>query len=76
MLGITVELPDALAEEARAAGILEPDYPASLLRNEIRRRKVDKLFAAADRLSASEVQISEEDVRTEIEAHRREKRRS
>ncbi|MEJ7702079.1 MAG: hypothetical protein WKF71_20950 [Pyrinomonadaceae bacterium] len=44
-------LPDNLAREAEANGLLRPEFIASLLRTEIRRRRVNKLFAAADRLA-------------------------
>ena len=38
-----------LAKEAEANGLLKPEFIESLLRAEIRRRRVSKLFAAADR---------------------------
>ena len=51
MSDILLTLPDNLAREAEANGLLKSEFTASLLRTEIRRRRVNKLFAAADRLA-------------------------
>ena len=47
-----LSLPDQLRKEAEAAGLLSPKAIERLLRDEIRRRRVDSFFAAADRLTA------------------------
>ena len=51
-LDFKLSLPNQLRKEAEAAGLLSPKAIERLLREEIRRRRVDNLFAAADRLSA------------------------
>jgi transcriptional regulator of nitric oxide reductase len=51
-LAITLTLPDALAQEARARGLLTPEAIAQLIRQELQRQQVDALFASADRLAA------------------------
>ena len=44
-----LSLPENLRQEAEKAGLLTPRAIESLLRQEIRRRRMDGLFAAADR---------------------------
>ena len=50
---IKVNLPGPLLREAKASGLLAPSSIESLLRAEIRRKRIQKLFSAADRLAAS-----------------------
>jgi hypothetical protein len=70
-LEIRLRLPDSLAREAEASGLLDPDSLGSLLREELRRRRVDGLFAAADRLAAlSSPPLTPEEVEFEIRAVR------
>lgn len=76
MSDIVIDLPDALAKEAREAGILRSDYVASMFRAEIRRRRVNKLFAAADRIAALDSAITEAEIEAEIGAFRKERRTS
>jgi hypothetical protein len=69
-----VTLPD-LVREAEAIGLLRPEALETLLREEIRRRRVDQLFDAADRLGAlAEAPLTTEEVEAEIQAARSEKR--
>jgi hypothetical protein len=71
---VTLALPEALVGEAEAAGLLNPESLERLLREEIRRRRADRLFAAADRLAAQEgPPLTPEEVAAEIEAARRER---
>jgi hypothetical protein len=70
MSEIIVNLPDSLAQEAQANGLLKPEFIASLLRAEIRRRRINKLFAAADRLAEIDPPLTEAEIRAEIEASR------
>jgi hypothetical protein len=72
MSDVVIELPDALAKEAREAGLLRSDYVASMFRKEIRRRRIHRLFSAADRLAESDPTLTETDIAAEIEAHRKE----
>jgi len=72
---IKLVLPDSLALEAEANGLLTPKAIESLLRSEIRRRSVNDLFAAADRVSALDAPpLTPEEVEAEIEAVRKSKR--
>jgi len=74
MSEIVLTLPDNLAEEAQANGLLKPEFIASLLRAEIRRRRINKLFAAADRLANLDEPITEAEIEAEIAAARKDKR--
>lgn len=70
-------LPDSLAREADANGLLKPEAIEALLREEIRRRRVNQLFAAVDRLATLEMPpLTESEVEAEIEAARRSRRAS
>lgn len=71
MSEVVVTLPDSLAQEAEASGLLKPDVIASLLREEIRRRRINKLFAAADRLADLDEPLSEDEINAEIAAVRK-----
>lgn len=70
-LEIKLTLPDGLAREAEASGLLRPESIASLLSEEIRRRRVDKFFDSADRLAALDLpSLTDSDLEAEIEAIR------
>ena len=71
---IKLDLPDSLAREAETNGLLKPEAIESLLREEIRRRRVNNLFEAADRLAASDAPLTETDVKAEIAAVREARR--
>jgi len=74
-LKVKLEIPDSLAQEAKAAGLLTPQAIERLLREEIRRRRVDRLFATADRLAALDLPpLSEAEIEAEIQAVRRARR--
>jgi hypothetical protein len=75
-LEVKLDLPDSLAREAEANGLLTPDAIESLLRAEIRRRRVNKLFNAADRLAALDMPLTESEVEAEIAAVRQVRRSS
>lgn len=74
MAEVTVTLPDDLARQARQAGLLRPEALAALLRDAMRRGRVERLFATMDRLSQLEPPLSEEEIAAEIEAARAERR--
>ncbi|HZT60018.1 MAG TPA: hypothetical protein VFA21_15520 [Pyrinomonadaceae bacterium] len=77
MSEVVLNLPDKLAEEAEANGLLKPESIASLLRAEIRRRRVNKLFAAADRLAETDLPLlTEAEVEAEITEARQSRRQS
>lgn len=71
-LDFRLSLPDQLLKEAQEAGLLSPEAIERLLREEIRRRRVDSFFAAADRLAALDLPVlSEEEIEQEIHLTRR-----
>lgn len=70
-------LPNNLVREAEASGLLTPEAIETLLREEIRRRRVEQLFSAADRLANLDLPtLTESEVEAEIEAVRRSRRAS
>jgi hypothetical protein len=76
MSKVVLTLPDKLAREAEANGLLKPEFMAAMLRAEIRRRRVNKLFTAADRLAVLDQPLTEAEVEAEIAASRRERHSS
>jgi hypothetical protein len=71
---LNLTLPESLAREAESVGLLEPQALERLLREEIRRRRADKLFEAADRLASAESPLTEAEIEAEIQAARGERR--
>lgn len=70
-------LPDSLAREAEASGLLTPEAIEALVREELRRRRVNHLFEAADRLANLDMPpVTESELEAEIEAVRRSRRPS
>jgi hypothetical protein len=68
-------LPEELAREAEALGLLTPEALERLLRKEIRQSHVERLFEAADRLAALPAPaLTAAEVEAEIQAARQEKR--
>lgn len=74
---LKLTLPDNLAREAEASGLLTPEAIETLLREEIRRRRVEQLFSVADRLANLDVPtLTQSEVEAEIEAARHSRRAS
>lgn len=74
-LEIHLTVPEDLAEELRTTGLLEEKRLESLLRRELRMRRVDELFAAADRLATVPGPTpTAAEIESEIEAARRRRR--
>ena len=72
---LILTLPDALVREAEVAGLLRPEAIERLLREEVRRRRVDQLFDTADRLAAVDLpMLTEAEVEAEIQAVRAQQR--
>ncbi|MDZ7781666.1 MAG: hypothetical protein U5K56_01505 [Halioglobus sp.] len=73
---LTIDLPDNLAQEARDAGLLNPTAIEAMLRENLRRRGVDELFQAMDRMAAvdSPPIMTPEEVAEEIHKMRAERR--
>jgi len=75
MTTLKLTLPERLAREADAVGLLNPNAIKRLLRAEIRRQRVEKLFRAADRLAAVDLPpLRPADIETEIQAVRAKRR--
>jgi hypothetical protein len=71
-VNFNLSLPEKLRQEAEKAGLLTPKALERLLREEIRRRRVDGLFAAADKLVALDMpSLSESEIEAEIRAARK-----
>jgi hypothetical protein len=72
---IKVNLPDELAREAQANGLLTAESIESLLRDELKRLRVSGLFAAADRLANLDTPpLTATEVEAEIVAARHSRR--
>jgi hypothetical protein len=71
---VTMTLPDTLAQEARAAGLLTPQAVEAMLRERLRNRRVDELFTAMDNMAAVDMPMTEAEIQAEIEAARAERR--
>lgn len=76
MTTVQISLPDELARDAQAAGLLSPVALARLLREAIERRTaVDRMFEAMDRATAAGVpEMTMEQIQAEVEAVRAERR--
>jgi hypothetical protein len=71
-IDVKLSLSEQLLKEAEEAGLLDPKSIERLLREEIRRRRVDNFFAAVDRLAALDLPIlSDEEIAQEIRLARR-----
>ncbi|HEY0463893.1 MAG TPA: hypothetical protein VGC79_06775 [Polyangiaceae bacterium] len=75
MTEVTMTLPDVLAQEARAAGLLTPQAIEAMLRERLRSRRVDELFTAMDKMAAVDgAPMTEDEIQAEINAARAERR--
>ena len=74
-LELTVDLPDRLAREARAAGLLTSRALAELVRQAMRRRAAQSLLAGAARATASGSKpVSLKSIQADVDAVRRARR--
>jgi len=74
---LKLALSDDLAREAENIGLLTPQSIEALLREEVRRHRVNQLFKAADRLASLDMPpLTEAEVEAEIQAARNERRTS
>ena len=65
-------LPDQLRKDAEAAGLLNSKAIERLLREEIRRRREQNFFAAADRLASLDLPLlSDEEIVREVHLARK-----
>lgn len=73
-LQLTVTVPDEVADALLSRGLLAPDRLAAMLQREAERdAAIERLFRAADALTALEPALSEEEINAEIEAVRRQR---
>jgi hypothetical protein len=75
MTTIQIELPEATAQAARAAGLLTPQALARLLDAAIKRQKAaDALLSIADRIAAAGIPpMSMDEINAEVKAVRAER---
>ncbi|MEO7674887.1 MAG: hypothetical protein ABIU09_12520 [Pyrinomonadaceae bacterium] len=74
MSEVVLTLPDKIAKEAEDNGLLKPAFITSVLKDELRRRKVNKLFTAMDQLAELGEPMSDEEVLAEVRVVRAERR--
>ena len=76
MTTIEIELPDATAQAARAAGLLTPQALDRLLIGALKRKQAaDSLLSIADRVAAAGIEpMSMEEINAEVKAARAERR--
>ena len=76
MTTIQIELPEATAQAARAAGLLTPQALDRLLTDALRRQEAaDSLLSIADRVATAGIEpMSMEEINAEVKAARAERR--
>lgn len=65
---------DNIAKEAEDNGLLKPAFITSVLKDELRRRKINRLFTAMDKLAELGEPMTDEEVRREVRAIRSKRR--
>ncbi len=75
-LELKLNLPERLAQDAQAAGLLTPEAVAELLRDELKRRARERLKASLRKIDQTNLPpLSAQDIQIEIDSARRERRR-
>ncbi len=75
MTTLEITLPDSLATEAKAAGLLTPEAISRLIAQALRRKSFDALLSVAERVEAAGVpSMTPEEINSEIKAYRAERR--
>jgi hypothetical protein len=75
MTEVTVKLPDELAAEAKAAGLLQDAALERVFREALRKKAASELFDALDEIEAAKLPpMTEEEIQAEIDAARAERR--
>ena len=70
-LQLKLTLPDELAKQARAAGLLKSEAIVAMLRERLRQQAGEELRAMMDKLAAANLPpMSEEEIQAEIDAVR------
>ncbi|GIL00100.1 MAG: hypothetical protein BroJett029_43080 [Alphaproteobacteria bacterium] len=76
-LNLEIVLPDALAEQAREAGLLEPAAVEEMVRRALLARRVERLAEARRALAANPLPpMTSEEIQAEIDACRSDARRA
>lgn len=76
-LNLEIELPEALAEQAKEAGLLEPDAVERLVREALLARRIDQLAGAREALAIDPLPpMTPEEIQAEIDAYRSDVRRA
>lgn len=76
-LQVKPELPDPLAAEAQAAGLLTPEQLERLVCEALRVKRIEKLATARETLAANPLPpMTPEEIQAEIDAYRAEVRRA
>ena len=76
-LELKLTLPNDLAQEAQAAGLLTSEAIESMLRETLRRQHVEELRQAMVTLADADIPpMSMEEIEVEINAYRKERRRA
>lgn len=74
-LEVKLNLPDPLAKEAANMGLLEPQALQTLLREAVRSRRIARLAEAREKIATAGIPpMTMEEIQTEIEADRAERR--
>jgi hypothetical protein len=75
VLELKLNLSESVANEAKARGLLEPPAIERMLRAELKRNRVNQLFAAADKLASQELPpMTGTELQAEIKAARAQRR--
>ena len=75
-LELKLNLPERLAQDAQAAGLLTPEAVAELLRDELQRRAGERLKESLRKIDQTNLPpLSAQDIQTEIDSVRIERRR-
>lgn len=74
MTEVTVKLPDELAAEAKAAGLLQDAALEKVFREALREKAIRELFVALDGIEAAKLPpMTEKEIQAEIDAARAER---
>lgn len=72
---VQISLPDQLAQQARAAGILDSQAMERMIKMELKRRAGEQLLESIRKIAAVDgPAMSAEEIQAEIDAHRAERR--
>ena len=74
-LELKLTLPNDLAQEAQAAGLLSPEAVEAMVREAMKKRRIDRLFETMKKLSDLTPPITEAEIAAEIQAARIERRK-